>query len=256
VHTVISIDADEPGHRFLLVRLHMDLLERKARRSKWAVNEAITEIPRTLDDTYRKALDRIQCQHPDDVELALRALKWVYFAREPLNLRDFQYAMVVVPGEFDIHQDRVDEPEYVVSVCLGMIQLDKEARVIRPVHETAQDYFERQSEESSGAHPLIGAACLTYFLSNNFYQVPTQVRRLDPVNSQGPVVYRARAWAFLSQNCFARYAATYSIIHIQRALTPEVRDLLVRLCLEGAKMKATDKSPFIAGLNLTSFLLA
>lgn len=84
-----------------------------------------------------------------------------------------------------------------------MIQLGKDARVIRPVHETAQDYFERQGEDFSEAHPEIAAACLIYFLSGKFYQIPTHVRRVDLVNSQGAVLYRARAWSFLSQSPFA-----------------------------------------------------
>jgi ankyrin repeat protein len=234
----------------------MDLLQRKARRSKWAVIEAITELPRTLDETYEDAMERIRSQHPDDVELALRALKWVYFAREPLDLKDFQYAMVINQGDTNIQQNRVDEPEYVASVCAGMIQLDSEAQVIRPVHETAQDYFERQANESAAAHLLIAATCLTYFLSDRFYQIPTHVRRVDLINSRGPVLYRARIWAFLSQNCFARYAATYTMVHICRSSQDELLDMLIKLSLEGAKLKTDISSPFIAGPKLTAFLLA
>jgi hypothetical protein len=202
-------------------------------------------------------MDRIRSQHPDDVELALRALKWVYFAFEPLNLKDFQYAMVIIPGDTNIHQDRVDDPEYIASVCAGLIQLDKDAQVIRPVHETAQRYFERQTGEFSGAHAQIAATCLTYFLSKNFYQIPTSVRRVDLVNSRGPVVYRARAWSFLLQHCFARYAATHALTHIYRTSgSKPLLDMLTRLCLEGAKLNGNNTSPFIAGPKLTAFLLA
>ncbi|KAF2493616.1 ankyrin, partial [Lophium mytilinum] len=219
------------GGMFLLARLHMDLLERKAKRSRWAVNEAITELPKTLDQTYGDALLRIRTQHPEDVELALRALQWVYFAREPLSLKDFQYAMVIVAGDTDIQQDRVDEPEYVISACAGLIQLDREAQVVRPVHETAQAYFDGKPQEASAAHSDIAATCLTYLLSTT------------------------RAWSYLSEQPFARYASTYAIMHTQRAGEAKPWDLLLRLCLEDVQQTPAEIRNVAFGPKLTAFLL-
>jgi hypothetical protein len=234
----------------------MDLLQRKAKRSKWAVKEAITELPGTLDKTYGDAIARIRSQHSVDVELALCALKWVYFAFKPINLKDLQYTIIIIPRDTNIHQDRVDEPGYIVSVCAGLVQLNKDAQVIRPVHKTTQSYLEQQTKDVAGAHAQIAAACLTYILSKNLYQIPTSVRRVDLVNRRGPVVYRARAWSFILQHCFARYAATYALTHIYRSSESKILlDMLTRLCLEDAKLNSNNSSPFIAGPKSTAFLL-
>ena len=53
--------------------------------------------------------------------------------------------------------------EDIISVCAGLVAVDKESSIIRLVHYTTQEYFERvRMEWNPGAQEEIAVTCLTY----------------------------------------------------------------------------------------------
>lgn len=59
--------------------------------------------------------------------------------------------------------------EDMVSVCAGLVTIDEQTHVIRLVHHTTQEYFERTWQTwFSNAHHDITTACLTYLGYDNF----------------------------------------------------------------------------------------
>lgn len=53
--------------------------------------------------------------------------------------------------------------EDVISVCAGLVTVDEESNIIRFVHYTTQEYFERvRLEWNPSAQEEIAVACLTY----------------------------------------------------------------------------------------------
>jgi hypothetical protein len=85
--------------RFLLAQLHFESLSKKQTRK--AVRQALTSLPKGLDDTYEEALERIRSQDGDDVLLAERVLSWISFAEHPLTAKEVQQAIAAMDSEDD-----------------------------------------------------------------------------------------------------------------------------------------------------------
>ena len=72
-------------------------------------------------------------------------------------------------GESELDLDNVPEVEDMVSCCAGLITVDDESNIIRLVHYTTQEYFERIRESwNPRAQQEIASACLTYLSFDPF----------------------------------------------------------------------------------------
>ena len=117
--------------RFLLVKLHMDSLERKHTRRQ--VRQALEELPGELDGTYNEALERIRGQSGEDRQLAERVLSWITYAREPLSVGGLRHALATEQDTTLLNDDDLIDQEVLLSVCLGLVVIDDESSIIRLV---------------------------------------------------------------------------------------------------------------------------
>lgn len=153
--------------RFLLARLHIESLRNKTTKKKILV--ALYELPKALDDAYHVAIERIERQPPDYCLLARKALSWITYARRPLTTRELCHALAVEPGESELDLDNIPHVENIVSVCAGLVIVNGESNIIRLVHYTTQEYFERIRERwIPQAQQDIASACLTYLSFDSF----------------------------------------------------------------------------------------
>ncbi|KAH8725930.1 ankyrin repeat-containing domain protein [Phaeosphaeriaceae sp. PMI808] len=153
-----------------------------------------------LTQTYDDAIKRITSQLPGDTALAKRILAWITNAQRPLTTTEICHALAVEPKSEDLDPDNVPDVDELVSVCAGLVVVDKESQVVRFVHYTAHEYFERSQEDwSHGAHADIASTCLAYLSFDIFRSKPPE--KLD-----------IPAW--LEQNPFLGYAAQYWGKHI------------------------------------------
>ena len=88
-------------------------------------------------------MERIKSQIADSQELAKQALLWITCAKRPLTTSELQHALAVEIGESELDDENLPELEHVVSVCAGLVTVDEESGIIRLVHHTTQEYFER-----------------------------------------------------------------------------------------------------------------
>ena len=66
-------------------------------------------------------------------------------------------------GESQIDEDNLLQVEDMVSVCAGLVTVDEESKIIRLVHYTTQEYFERtQKDWFPNAESDITIICITY----------------------------------------------------------------------------------------------
>lgn len=66
-------------------------------------------------------------------------------------------------------EEAIVSEDFLVSVCAGLVAVDRESHVIRLVHYTTQDYFERKGKEMFPDIQLdIAKACLNYLLFDDF----------------------------------------------------------------------------------------
>lgn len=122
-----------------------------------------------LDDTYKDAFQRIKSQLDGHYELAKKVLLWITYARRPLTTAELCCALVVEPGEAELDPDNLPDFEDLLSVCAGLVVVDQESAVIRLVHYTTQEYFERIRDTWDPDAPLhITLTCLTYLCFNVF----------------------------------------------------------------------------------------
>ncbi|KAE8442846.1 hypothetical protein EG329_002588, partial [Mollisiaceae sp. DMI_Dod_QoI] len=149
---------------FLLAQLHLNSLTGK--RSVKAVRATLANLATgsdTYDHAYKEAMGRIESQLPDQVELAKQVLTWIICARRPLTTAELQHALAVEVGEPELDPENFPELEDIVSLCAGIITVEDEGGIIRLVHYTAQEYFNRtQTHWFPNAERDITTICLTY----------------------------------------------------------------------------------------------
>jgi hypothetical protein len=121
------------------------------------------------DYAYRDAMERIEGQLADEEGLAKQVLSWITCAKRPLTTCELQHALAVEVGEPEFDEDNLPQVEDMVSICAGLVTVDEESKIIRLVHYTAQEYFERTQEMwFPNIEANIATICLTYLSFNEF----------------------------------------------------------------------------------------
>jgi hypothetical protein len=192
-----------------------------------AIKKALEMLPRgseALDRAYEEAMERVENQKPGFRELAKQVLSWITCAKRPLTTTELQHALAVEMGESELDEDNLQETEGMVSACAGLVTVDKESHIIRLVHYTTQEYFERtQMTWFSNAQRDITMACVTYLSFHDF--------------SAGFCWTDKEFGIRLLQNPLYDYAVQYWGHHA-RAASAEVEKLILGLLESEAKVSA------------------
>ncbi|KAH6718700.1 hypothetical protein BKA61DRAFT_652397 [Leptodontidium sp. MPI-SDFR-AT-0119] len=155
---------------FLLAQLHLESLTGK--RSPKAIRAALGNLATgsgAYDYAYEDSMERISGQIKDQEDLAKQVLSWIICAKRPLRTTELQHALGVEVSESRLDEDNLPEIEDVVSVCAGLVTIDEESGIIRLVHYTAQEYFERtQRQWFLNAETDITIICVTYLSFDEF----------------------------------------------------------------------------------------
>jgi hypothetical protein len=150
--------------RFLLARLHIDSLSNNTTEKE--VKSTLTTLSKgaaALDYAYSEALERIKSQRASHSKLAKNILTWITFTKRPLTTAELCCALAVEPGETKLDPENKPDVDDIVSVCAGLVVVDQESNIIRLVHYTTQEYFERISSRLSPDRQLgIAKTCLAY----------------------------------------------------------------------------------------------
>ncbi|RDB26552.1 Vegetative incompatibility protein HET-E-1, partial [Hypsizygus marmoreus] len=154
---------------FLVATFHIESL-RKAHNAG-EVLESLKVLPKTIFGIYDDAMERIE-SHSDHARLALQILSFLTHARRPLSITELQHFLAVKPGHKEFHDEYVTDKDILVSICEGLIVIDDGTRIVRLVHLTAQEYFDRirTSKFTEGDRDM-GHACLIY-LSFDVFRNP------------------------------------------------------------------------------------
>jgi len=144
-----------------MAQLHIGLLARQRTRNN--VRSALERLPDGLDDVYDAVIDRIKSQSSDDTSLALKILSWITYAKVPLGAAVLQHAVVVTENIRDISDDDLIDVEDLVSVCAGIVTVDRESGIIRLIHYTTQKYLQNYLQRQLPTTDAnIAMTCLVY----------------------------------------------------------------------------------------------
>ncbi|KAI1391548.1 uncharacterized protein F4822DRAFT_189027 [Hypoxylon trugodes] len=169
---IISTISEAADGMFLLAQIYFGFLDDKT--SAKAIKAALKEFKRngdldkdnrmrTLTNAYGQTMERINGQKQGHKNLAMQVLLWITCAKRPLAPLELQYALAVEIGEKELDEDNFPEIEQMVSVCAGLVTIDRGTNIIRLVHYTAQEYFEKmQSQWFPEAQLIITKVCVTY----------------------------------------------------------------------------------------------
>jgi hypothetical protein len=152
-----------------------------------------------LNETYEKAMERIESQEKRRRELAKQILAWIIHAKRPLFTAELQHALAVKPHMTELDEDFLPGVEVLQSVCAGLVTVDKESDIIRFVHYTTQEYFERmQGTLFPSAHTDITEICVRYL---SFQVFETGFCQSDEefevrLRSNNLYDYAARNWGY------------------------------------------------------------
>ena len=215
--------AEKSDGMFLMAKLHIDALVKWAKYSKMAVRRALDELPKELDTTYDQAWQRIHDQDADDVCLAQQVLSWICLAYEPLNVLALQQALAVQRGDPAFDTECLIEATLIISVCAGLVVLDQESQLVRLVHYTTQDYFQRRLLEYLPDIGIqISTACLGHLLDTPIPEWdPDGVDRYfledDQSYDRRNSLYNQKILnRFFMERKITAYAGDYLIKHVQR----------------------------------------
>ncbi|CAG8419070.1 unnamed protein product [Penicillium salamii] len=228
--------AEAADGMFLLAQLYLNSLVGK--RSPKSIKNSLKNLSsgaNTYDSAYNDAVDRIKSQTPDQTELALQVLSWVSCAKRQLTTVELQTALAVEIGEYLFDKDNIPDITDMVSACAGLVTVDEQSNIIRLVHFTAQEYFERhQTTLFPNAQYELGKICVTYLsicefnCNMDFSTVFGFGSDLKPGRSQ----MRAALYAEIDKDPFCGYAAVFWGHHVRELTLHETNPALERLILD------------------------
>jgi ankyrin repeat protein len=118
--------------------------------------------------------------------LANKVITWIVYAVRPLFLDELRHALAVSAGDTDLDRDDIPDVADLISVCAGVVTLDEERDVIRLVHYTAQDFFERIGHDwCPNAQQMMASTCLTYLGIDPFESYEVRNRLYVPAVENG-----------------------------------------------------------------------
>jgi len=157
------------SHRILLAQLNMNSLVNKTNPK--TIKDALKSLPtgsKALDSDYAETMKRIENSDPDRRELAKRTSMWIVYAQRPLTVDEVQHALAIELGESDLDRDNLDDVEEIVSVCAGLVIVNRQN--LRLVHYTTQEYFSRTGLDHFRTHNRI----LHQIASHAFFSIYSQ----------------------------------------------------------------------------------
>ncbi|KAH6908128.1 hypothetical protein BKA70DRAFT_1562748 [Coprinopsis sp. MPI-PUGE-AT-0042] len=168
------------------------------------LRDHMTKLPASLEDMYAVTLARVNAQVASHADLAKRVLVWVIYAKRTLSVREIQYAVATCPETYQFEADRLVDEETLLSVCCGLVTVEKQGQGVRLVHYTAMDSLPPLLEaDFPHPHVLIAQVCMARLVGcsiNDFHH--TEVDNLHTALARHPLLRYAYAhWAAHVKKC-------------------------------------------------------
>lgn len=200
--------------RFLLPALQVkSVLDQTC---KAEVRQAVRNLPKELNDTFKAILDRIYTQSKSRAELAMDTLKFVSHAKRPLGIDEVKQALAVNLNDSDLNRDYERSLKLILGSCAGLVVADSESSTIRLVHYSLQEYLEKERQNLfPEGEAEVAKICLTFLLFDSFG------------STHG--IPETELTSLLKSYPFLQYAARYWGDHARRTEDTEVQRLAVKL---------------------------
>lgn len=187
--------AEKAAGKFLYAKLYLDSI--KTKETVRAIHETLNTFPESLEDLYKENMLRVQ-SGPFHA-LGLKVLSRVIYASRLLTLSELQHLVPIIPGRTELDDDDADvDQEGILSSTQGLISIDGEAKIVRPVHLTLVDYFSNEHVRNKwfpNAHRDFAEACLSYLNNGTFSKPIPEGDNYDAKVEKYPfVAYASQYW--------------------------------------------------------------
>ena len=210
--------------RFLLTELHLKSLVELDNPK--AVLRALGRLPIELEASYDDAISRIERQPDQYRNRAKQVLSWISFTLRPLTVTELRQALAVELGSREMDKSGLPALTRLVSVCAGLVAVDRQSQVIRLVHETTQTYFARNRLKLfPKAQQEISKVCLTYLSFDALAK--------GPCSNDGEMESRLRELPFFD------YAAHHWGDHVRESDDESVQILTLGLLEDSVKLMSS-----------------
>jgi ankyrin repeat protein len=244
--------------RFLLAHLHLKSLIGKI--SIKTVRTALKILPTgseaAYDQAYEDVMKRIEGQITDQKKLAERVLSWITCAKRPLTTPELQYALAIETNASKLDEDNLSQVEDIVSVCAGLVTVDDESDIIRLVHYTAQQYFERtQKRWFPNAQSEITRICVTYLSFNAFDKgfCQTDEDFEDRLRSNPLYDYAAHNWGHHARDDESPCQTVLDFLKCEKHVEASMQALMAVKKWSGHSEYSQNIPRNITGLHLASY---
>ncbi|KAF7378485.1 Ankyrin repeat domain containing protein [Mycena sanguinolenta] len=182
---------------FLLAKLHIDSIVNKLNVA--AIQDALNKLSTNLHGAYHDIVERINRASEEERQLAWRTLSWVLNAKTPLRHSWLQAALAVDPDSTELDPNRQTDIDLILSLCAGLVVIDKVDDKVRLIHYTTQTYLQDHVHTSMFPRPPseITLTCFTY-MSLVFRAFPNLLRN---------------EYLLFTYNPFLHYAVEYCLVH-------------------------------------------
>ena len=134
--------------------------------------------------------------------LALRVLAWIVYSKRQLSTEELQEAFAVQLYKPKLDSDLITPVKRLQSVCAELVTIDKEGGVIRLVHYTTQEFFER-TKRFPEADKYITTICVRYLQFKMFEsgQCSTDEELEERLRLHKLYDYAAHNWGHHAREC-------------------------------------------------------
>ena len=246
------------GARFLLAQLHLDSLIGKV--SPKAIRTALAKLPtgsEAYDCAYTDAMARIEAQVDEHKQLAKQVLSWITCAKRPLSTCELQHALAVRVGDPELDKDDLPQVEDMVSVCAGLVIVDDESGgIIRLVHHTTQEYFERRKDHwFPNSEDRITAICVTYLSFSVFGSgcCRTDEELEKRLRSNPFYAYASLYWGYHARKCSTARSEILHFLMCDVKRDASIQELLAADRREWGQHYSQAAIQNMTGLHLAAF---
>ncbi|KAH0538033.1 hypothetical protein FGG08_005345 [Glutinoglossum americanum] len=220
---IVTSIVDGAHGMFLLPTLQIQAILDQT--TKGEIRRCLKTLPKKLDDNFSDILKRIGVQPPSERDMAHRVLMWIAHAKRPLKIAELLHGLAVRSGEHDFDEDDLPCEDLLVEYCLGLVRIDPASLVVRLVHFTLQEYFDKNSQSLfPKRNSEITQACLTYLCFDAF--------------GDGPCLSDEEYESRLDTSPFLQYAAQHWGDHARETLEDDYQGLAIEFCGKGPNLES------------------
>jgi hypothetical protein len=206
---------------FLWVVLVVGILQKDVKRARFhAMQSRLREIPEGLPALFKTIIFRDD-EHKEEFLLCLR---WILYARRPLTLKEWYFAMMSgVDGRLEwvegVTDDRMET--FLLSSSKGLAELTKGKTITAQfIHESVRDFLVHQNglKEICGEHGSLESTAHEELKHCCFRGMAFDLpRQLEQRKSKKQLLTQEEHSSLRARYPFAEYATTFALHHADQA---------------------------------------